>query len=192
MNWNWLPVCVRGTLGLKSSAADEPLLSEPAKALLRSMLTDVFYVKPTFEGFMDSDPMLDIAERGVVRFERTIFRSLTNVRFWNQGYDFIRYRVFHEDGTHSVLLAYKQARSPGESPRGMGAPDPRPMHHAAYISLGNGKAAEYIYSRGDFRDAKRVGPYQSAIEMVDNFVKNALESGSLFEIQDPEQLVFAP
>lgn len=87
-----------------------------------SLAQDEFHEVLPFANLSTLDPLTRLLGKGVVHFERTVFRSPDYQG--ESGYDLVQYDLEHTDGTHSAILAYLDR--PGLTvSRNVGTADPR-------------------------------------------------------------------
>jgi len=97
-------------LGSLAFAEPAPTPQElPKNILTERLLQDEFGDASPFQDVTSSESIKGILEKGIKRFDRQAYRSSQFV--WSEGYDVVRYDIYHEDGTKSFVLAYRDPSS---------------------------------------------------------------------------------
>lgn len=97
-------------LGSMAFAEPSPTPQEsPKNILTERLLQDEFGDASPFQEVTSSDALKSIFEKGVKKFDRQAYRSSQFV--WSEGYDVVRYDIYHEDGAKSFVLAYRDPSS---------------------------------------------------------------------------------
>ena len=108
---------------LEAAAPKRSQQSQGMENMLRdSLAQDEFGDQSPFAALSTLDPINKILIKGVVHFERTVFRSPDYQG--ESGYDLVQYEIQHKDKTQSIILAYLDRPELNLS-RNVGAPDPR-------------------------------------------------------------------
>lgn len=89
-------------------------LPAPKDNLTERLLQDEFGDTSPFQEVTASDSIKSVLDRGVKKFDRQAYRSSQFV--WSEGYDVVRYDIYHDDGTKSFVLAYRDPSS-NEAPK---------------------------------------------------------------------------
>lgn len=81
----------------------------PKSILTERLLQDEFGDMSPFQEITSSETIKGILDKGVKRFDRQAYRSSQFV--WGEGYDVVRYEIYHDDETKSFVLAYRDSSS---------------------------------------------------------------------------------
>lgn len=163
-------------------------IGDEGKKLVAALDSDIFYQTQPFllahpEGFAT------LLARGVTSFERKIYRSNEARLCWNSGYDIVYYVIKHPDDSQSAILAYRQSKNWGDC--GLGMPDRRPLFVFIGVALDSERAV--AYSSSSFEGSvKTDSTVEVAIGYLARFISNGLQRRAIFELEEPNQLIFAP
>lgn len=129
----------------------EPKTNKPrglVNMLRDSLAQDEFNDMVPFASLSTLDPLNKVLQKGVLHYERTVFRSPDYQG--ESGYDLVQYDIEHSGGKRSTILAYLDRPELTVS-RNIGAPDPRiPV---VMIIEGQGESSFYsLYRNGNLTE----------------------------------------
>ena len=122
-------------------------------ALRESLATDEFGDVNPFTGLSTFEPLEELLDRKIAKFQRQALRSPDHNA--ETGYDLVHYDVEHADGTHSTVMAYLE-RASLTSTRAVGAPDDR-VAHVIVISNSSEKSRYAFYKAGSLVEHTDLG-----------------------------------
>lgn len=191
--WDWLcrsRVASRGAEAKVAAVTFEGLAKRAKDAegtkLVAALRGDRFYEGNPFSYMSDYQPIATILGRGVSSFERTMYRTLVNVRAWNSGYDVVLYRVKHADDSQSVILGAKRMSSPYDV-MFMGGPDMRKVHQSVYVAQADGNFGVYEFEGGVLKDSSVTS--HPLGEAVDQFVSESIANRGFYRLNRPDEII---
>lgn len=152
------------------------------KALLESLLGEKFYNSNPFQTLEKVSSIMEIVDRGVISFDRRIFRTQTNISAWNNGYDVVVYEVKHSDGGTSVIQAAMQSDNPF-SVMMIGGADLRSTHVMVYTDMSDGKMNYRWYVDGVKKHETLGANAAQGLDAARNFVNQSLENRGFVELE---------
>jgi hypothetical protein len=176
-----VPVVPDSLAELRGSAKDEEGLK-----LVSALQGDRFYEGNPFSYLSDYQPLATILGRGVSSFERTIYRTLVNVRAWNTGYDVVLYRVKHADGSMSAILGAKRMSSPFDV-MFVGGPDMRKVHQSVYVAQVDGSFGVFEFVGGVLSNSTVTS--EPLVEEVDRFVSESIANRGFYLLSSPDEII---
>ncbi len=125
-----------------------PISQESPKTILTErLMQDEFGDSSPFQEIANTETFKDIFNKGVKRFDRQAYRSSQFV--WGEGYDVVRYEIYHDNNTKTFVLAYRDSGS-REAPKVGSEKDLRDIRVLIYEPEADDKMAVTRYTNGQF------------------------------------------
>lgn len=125
-----------------------PIPQETPKNILNErLLQDEFGDTSPFQEIANTETIKELLDKGVKRFDRQAYRSSQFV--WGEGYDVVRYEIYHDNGTKSFVLAYRDSGS-REAPKVGSEKDLRDIRILIYESEADDKMSVTRFTNGQF------------------------------------------